>query len=109
MEDCSAVDSAVEPVESKLAREISPVPVVESQFSACSVLGNLKAPTKSDLARKCKIEKPKTPTAQTKKHKSCVTNQTDPKSIPVSPIQCIKDFPDECLAVRKGKLLHQTT
>ena len=38
MEDCSAVDCTVEPVESELAREISPVPVVESQSSACFVL-----------------------------------------------------------------------
>ena len=102
MEDCSAVDSTVESVESELAHEIRPAPVVESQSSACSVLDKLKAPTKSDLARKRKIEKPKMPTAQTKKHKSCVTNQTDPKSI--SPIQRIKDLPGECLAVRKGKL-----
>ena len=97
MDDCSAlsdsaVDSTVEsvPVESELAHEISPALVVESQSIACSVLDKLKAPTKSDLARKRKIEKPKAPTAQTKKHKSCVTNQTDPKSI--SPIQRIKDF-----------------
>ena len=102
MEGCSAVDSTVEPVESELARKISPVPIVESQSSACSVLDKLKVPTKSDLARKRKIEKPKMLIAQTKKRKSCVTNQTDLKS--VSPIQCIKDFPDECLAERKGML-----
>ena len=105
MEDCVAVDSTVVPMGSELARDrdISPVPVVgESQSSTCSILDKLKAPTKTDLARKRKIEKPKTPTAQTKKHKSCVTNLTDPKT--VSPIQRIKDFPNEYLAVRNGKL-----
>ena len=105
MDDCVTVDSTVEPVGSELARDhdISPVPVVgECQSSTCSILDKLKAPTKSDLARKRKIEKPKTPTAQTKKHKSCVTNLTDPKT--VSPIQRIKDFRNERLAVRNGKL-----
>ena len=38
MVDCRAVHSTVELVESELAREISPVPVVESQSSACFVL-----------------------------------------------------------------------
>ena len=69
MDDCVEVDSTVELVGSELARDhdISPIPVVgESQSSTCSILDKLKAPTKSDLARKRKIEKPKTPTAQTK-------------------------------------------
>ena len=59
MEDCVVVDSTVEYVGSELASDcdISPVPVVgESQCSTCSILDKLKAPTKSDLARKCKIE-----------------------------------------------------
>ena len=38
MVGCPAVHSTVEPVESELAREISPAPVVESQSSACFVL-----------------------------------------------------------------------
>ena len=38
MVDCPAVHSTVEPVDSESAREISPVPVVESQSSACFVL-----------------------------------------------------------------------
>ena len=38
MVDCPAVHSTVEPVESELAREISPVPVEESQSSVCFVL-----------------------------------------------------------------------
>ena len=69
MDDCVEVDSTVELVGSELARDhdISPIPVLgESQSSTCSILDKLKAPTKSDLARKRKIEKPKTPTAQTK-------------------------------------------
>ena len=60
-----------------------------------SLLDRLKAPTQSDLARKRKIERPK-------KRKSSVSNQTDPKS--VSPAQRVKDFPNECLDVREGKL-----
>ena len=37
----------------------------ENQF----ILDKLRPPAKSDLARKCKVEKPKAPTAQTKKSK----------------------------------------
>ena len=85
------------------SEESSPVPThptvtVESQ--ACSILDKLKAPMKSDLARKHKIERPQTPTAQTKKHKSSVTNQTDPKSASTT----YQDFPNECSDVRNSKL-----
>ena len=38
MEDCSAVHSTVELVKSELAHVISPIPVEESQSSACFVL-----------------------------------------------------------------------
>lgn len=66
----SIVDLEVEPAE-------------ESQAVATFILDKLKAPVKSDLSRKCK---------------SIVSNQTDPKS--VSPAQCVKDFPGGCLGDR---------
>ena len=66
-----------------------------------SILDKLKAPTKSDLARKRKVEKPK-PTAEAKKRKSTVPNQTDPKT--VTPAQRIRDFPNECLEIKNNKL-----
>ena len=76
--------------------------VVGSQATCSSIVDKLKVPARSDLARKCKIERPKLLTAQTKKCKSTVLNQTDPKS--VLPAQCVKVFPNECLDVRSGKL-----
>lgn len=39
---------------------------------------------------------------QTKKRKSTVLNQSNPKI--VSPVQCDWDFPNECLEVRNNKL-----
>ena len=93
MEDDLCVDSTVE-------LELEPATAVTQ--ASQSLLDRLKVPTQSDLARKRKIERPKTPTAQPKKRKSSVSNQTDPKS--VSPAQRVKDFPNECLDVRDGKL-----
>ena len=65
-------------------------------------MDKLRPLAKSDLARKHKVEKPKAPTMQTKKHKSTVLNQNNPKT--VSPVQCDWDFPNECLEVRNNKL-----
>ena len=67
---------------------------------AVSLLDKLRAPLRSELSRKRKIEKPTT--AANKRHKAGVTNTTDPKSI--TPAARVKEFPDECLAVRSGKL-----
>ena len=66
-----------------------------------SILDRLKAPDKSDLARKRKIERPKT-TGADKRRKSGASNQTDPKT--VSPADRLKQFPGEFLEVRHGKL-----
>lgn len=105
VEEATAVDlepTAVTQVDLDL-EDPDPVSAVESEASSsCTILDKLKAPTKSDLSRKRKIEKPKT--AQLKKHKSSVTNQTDPKS--VSPAQRVKDFPNECLEVKNGTILY---
>ncbi len=73
----------------------------QATSTTTSILDKLKAPTKSDLARKRKVELPK-PTAASKKHKAGVVNQTDPKR--VSPGERVKEFPKECLAIRSGKL-----
>lgn len=66
-----------------------------------SILDRLKAPDKSDLARKRRIERPKT-TGADKRKKSGASNQTDPKT--VSPAYRLKQFPGEFLEVRRGKL-----
>lgn len=69
--------------------------------SSASILDRLKPPQKSDLARKRKIERPKT-TGADKKRKSGASNLTDPKT--VSPADRVKQFPGECLEVKHGKL-----
>ena len=69
--------------------------------SSASILDRLKPPEKSDLARKRKIERPKT-TGADKKRKSGASNQTDPKT--VSPADRVKQFPGECLEAKHGKL-----
>ena len=69
--------------------------------SSASILDRLKPPQKSDLARKRKIERPKT-TGADKKRKSGALNLTDPKT--VSPADRVKQFPGECLEVKHGKL-----
>ena len=69
--------------------------------SSLSILDVLKAPDKSDLARKRKTEKPRT-TGADKKRKSRAPNQTDPKT--VSPADRVKQFPGECLEAQHGKL-----
>ena len=69
--------------------------------SSLSILDVLKAPDKSDLARKRKTEKPKT-TGADKKRKSRAPNQTDPKT--VSPADHVKQFPGECLEAQHDKL-----
>ena len=84
--------------------ETATVEIIESDTAttsnSISILDRLKAPTKSDLARKRKIERP---AAQTKKRESTtVSNETDPKN--VTPAQRLKDFPNKCLSVRNGKL-----
>ena len=50
---------------------------IETLQVSSPLISILEAPTKSDLARKRKVEKPK-PTAEAKKRKSTVPNQTDP-------------------------------
>ena len=93
----------ISPVREVDPSEVSEVNIEASSNSSISIIDKLKPSTKSDLARKRKIERPKAPTAQAKKlHKSTVTNPTDPKGI--SPAQRVKDFPNECLAIRNGKL-----
>ena len=110
------LDLCLEVVESDLEQEFEPqVPEPElvadttvttqptqGETGNQSILDKLRSPTKSDLARKRKVEKPKAPTAQTKKRKSTVVNQSDPKT--VSPVQRVRDFPNECLEVRNDKL-----
>ena len=61
-----------------------------------SILDRLKAPTRSQLSRKRKVEKR---LSANKKHKA---NTTDPKS--VTPAARVEEFPGEYLAVRSGKL-----
>ena len=69
--------------------------------NSIAILDRLKEPTKSDLARKRKIERP---AAQTKKRKSTtVSNETDPKN--VTPAQQLKDFPNECLSKKRQVIL----
>ena len=63
---------------------------------------SIKAPARSDIARKWSIEKPKTTEAD-KKHKTSVPNQTDPKT--VFPFARVKEFPGECLMVEHSRLL----
>ena len=60
-----------------------------------SLLDRLKCPKRSELSRKRIV-----PT--NKRHKPGSTNSTDPKG--VSPSTRLKEFPDEYLAVRAGKL-----
>lgn len=74
-------------------------PQAQGQGRASSLLDKLRAPLRSELSRKRKVERPKT---ANKKHKSGVANTTDPKS--VTPATRVKQFPNECLAVRSGKL-----
>ncbi len=79
--------------------DLPDVPYQVPQGRAASLLDKLRAPLRSELSRKRKVEKPKT---ANKKHKAGVANTTDPKS--VTPATRIKEFPNECLAVRSGKL-----
>ena len=74
-----------------------------------SLLERLKCPTKSELSRKRKIEKPTATTCATgssaqanKKHKVGASNPTDPKNI--TPVTRVKEFPGEYLFARSGKL-----
>ena len=75
--------------------------VISEPTEPASLLDRLKSPTRSELSRKRKVEKPK-PTSSIKKHKGGAANVTDPKS--VSPTSRVKEFPGECLSVRSGKL-----
>ena len=67
-----------------------------------SLLHRLRCPTRLELSRKGKIEKPCTSTGKAKQHKAGAANPTDPKGI--SPSIRVKEFPGECLRVRNGKL-----
>lgn len=60
----------------------------------------LKPAEKAELSRKRKIENPKA--SGERKRKTTVTNPTDPRN--VSPVDRVKEFPNECLTVRQGKL-----
>ena len=82
----------------------NPDEATTSDSSTVSLLERLKCPTRSELSRKCQVEKPKLPTtgSSNKKHKPGAANVTDPKSI--SPTTRVKEFPGECLSVRGGKL-----
>ena len=94
-----------DPVDSKVDLELG-VPEVECQAAQAtytSILDRLNAPTKSDLAQKRRIERPKTSASQTKKCKSTLSNQTDQKN--VTSVKRVKEFPNECLNVRNSKLL----
>jgi hypothetical protein len=64
-----------------------------------SILDKLKAPTRSQLSRKRKVEKPLT---ANKKHKAGKANTTDPKS--VTPAARVEELLGKYLAVRSGKL-----
>ena len=68
------VDSEVEPV------TVTPPSCDGPECSRTSIIDKLKPPTKSDLARKRKIEKPKT-TGADKKRKSSIPSHSDPKTV----------------------------
>ena len=95
MAEASAEDLEIESVPA------TPPSCDRPESSRASILDRLKPPAKSDLARKRKIEKPKT-TGADKKRKSSVPSPSDPKT--VSPSTRAKEFPGECLEVRQGKL-----
>ena len=65
-----------------------------------SLVDVLKPAEWAELSRKRKIEKPKA--SGERKRKTTVTNLTDPRNI--SPEDCVKEFLNECLTVRQGKL-----
>ena len=64
-----------------------------------SLLDRLKAPTPSDLTRKRKIACNPPPKG---KKRSCGRGENNPKS--VTPIQRVKENPDECLTVSNKQL-----
>ena len=74
MAEASAEDLEIEPVPA------TPPSCDRPESSRTSILDRLKLPTKSDLARKRKIEKPKT-TGADKKRKSSVPSPSNPNNV----------------------------
>ena len=71
-----------------------------SETSPVTILNRLRAPVPSELARKRSL-KVNPPVGQ-KKHKRAAKTATEPKS--VTPLQRVREFPDELLTVSGGKL-----
>jgi len=84
------------------ASEVTEVSQTQSQ-PTISLLERLKSSKPSELSRKRKVECLNRPATYKKhSHQAGAVNPTDPKNI--SPATRVKEFPDECLTVRSGKL-----
>lgn len=93
---CPAVSSSSDscseegtPVRSDSSLTVAPV----------SILDRLRAPKRADISRKRKLRTNLPPVG---KRRSTTCSLSDPKS--TTPLQCVKEFPDESLTTSSGKL-----
>ena len=98
--DVASASESMEPVDNPANSEIDSDSIDSPVVShVVSLLDRLKAPTPSDLARKRKIACNPPPKG---KKRSCGRGANNPKS--VTPIQRVKEHPDECLTVSNKQL-----